>query len=62
MSDALSYLVRAFCNFDRFFNWLSETLKFYTQPKSFIEELVKLNIKDFTKHVLEYFIFLNLSC
>lgn len=57
MSDTLSYLVKAFRNFDRFFNWLYDTLKFYTQPKSFIEELVKLNIKDFTKHVLEYFIF-----
>lgn len=56
MSDNIDLIFKVFKHFNRFFKWLYDTLKFYTQPKSFIEGLLKLNVKDFTKHLLEYFI------
>lgn len=57
MSDIFESLFSLFKHFDKFFHWLHEALKFYTQPKLFIESILNLKTKDIIKRILEYFCF-----
>lgn len=57
MSDLIDTIQTFFKNFDRFFYWLRNALKVYTQPKVFIEGLIAKDAKEITKRILEYFCF-----
>lgn len=58
MSEIIGRFIDVFKHFNKIFEWLQEALKFYIQPKSFIENLLSINIKIATRKIIEYFLFI----
>ena len=56
MSDPFEQIIKVFKHYNDFFDWLICALKFYVQPKVFIDELLKKDLKDGIKKIIEYFL------